>query len=324
MKTIYKHKKIISVIHFILAFVFFYTFLNLFKINNIGFFITDGTEKDYYCQIVSIIIPLTALLLLFVSSVLKKIYSDKINDLEIERQENKILNIALISGYLSIVFFVLYVLNLNIESILKEKNISIIKSIVTDIRFYIIDMLMVLFFILVKRYSLYRIIKVILLTKIIFISFMYAMNLSMINFNNETIKDFSFDCNKNDVEVTSYIFVKSHNCNREVKKEKDVTTDTNIGEIIFTIRDPVISKKEKAFILRKFYDINVNYANKSWIELNKPAIYMKSSMLKHKNKMLSNLEKEKNIIDLILAGNDLELEKFKDSKNSLAALILRN
>ncbi len=315
-----KNKYITMLFELMLVSVLLYKSLNLIKIFNASFII-EGTKEEYNNILFDISITIILFTIFFIYSLTKKYYlykNDNLKDIhKLNKTSQVIVHTTLFTSFLILV--TLYFIN---NYIIPENMIDIFK----DIRFYLTDMIIILVLGFIFKYEKINLIKKVMMTKAIFIWFLYMILLSYINIINDLGLKTISNCMGSNYETKNIIFIKNKNCKENLNNNYNYRENISFITLTDVLKDKKISKSERAKTLKYFYKQNENFRYKSWLEENKPEIYKDAYGLKIKEKLLENSESDQYILDFIIAGDTIKMNDYKEKykKDSLAMIIIKN
>lgn len=324
MEKLFKNKMIAKIIEFTLTSLLLYSIFNIFKFN-VGYFIKTGTQLEYYSILASAFIPIILLLFLGTYLILRKITLTRYPQItliyKVDPEEKEMSAVILILLMITVCFMLKGFVASEIQF-----NQLFIKSIVTDLKFYIMDAIVLSIFLLIRSYKFLKVIKTLLFTKILFVWFIYLINLSGINMTNEYLNNQPISCNSKLYKTVNILIVVENKCSNGLSNTLELNEETTIFDIIKTINNETLSKKTRAEILKKFYDINDVYTKNTWIENNNPEIINKSYIFKAMKTIMKHKNADMEIIKFIIADDQIKMQDYliKYQSPSLAIQIIKN
>lgn len=324
MKKLFENKMLSKIIEFILTSLLLYSIFNIFKFN-VGYFIQTGSKSEYYSILLSAFIPIIILIILVFYLILRKMTLTRHPQIAFKyktnKEEKEISAVILILLMITICFMLKGFVEFEISF-----NHFFVKKMITDPKFYIMDGIILAIFLLIRKYNFLKVIKTLLFTKILFVWFIYLINISGINMTNDFLNNEPISCDSKFYKTVNILVVVENKCSSGLVNVLEVNLETTIFDIVKTINNETIPKKTRAEILKKFYEVNESYTKKSWIEDNHPKIINKSYIFKSMKSIMKYKNIDLEIIEIIIADNQMKMGDYliKYQSPSLAMQIIKN
>lgn len=324
MKNLFENKSIIKLVEFTLTSIFLYSIFNILKLDT-GYFIKTGSSSEYYGLMFDAFIPIITFLFLGIYLITRKITFDKnpqIHEIYKVNKEEKLITITTLVFLMITVCFMMK----NFVNSESAFNQFFVKDIITDWKFYIMDVIILSFFILIKKYKVFKILKNFIFTKALFVWFIYLINISGINLTNDYLNHEPISCKEKMYKTMNILIVIENKCLNGVTNIDEINTGTNIFVIAKTINNESLPRKTRAEMLKKFYEINDFYKQKQWVEINHPKIINKSYIFKSMKSIMKYKNIDLEIIEIIIADNQMKMGDYliKYQSPSLAMQIIKN